>query len=123
MKILLVSLTLSLLVVPCAGRPTNDTGHSRFSGVYRVYGGSLGDPVAPTHSDSKVMFAIRGSAAKDMFNAMAPDVRDECTAGSGIRMRKKDDENIVCMLTKAGTYSCNFGFDLKSGRSIGGILC
>lgn len=123
MKTLIASLTLALLIVPCTASTTNDTGHAKFSGVYRLYGGSLGDSVAPTRADSKIMFAIHGDAARDMFNAMAPDVRDECTAGSGIRMRKKNNENVVCIRSKQGAYSCNFGFDLKTGKSIGGILC
>lgn len=100
-----------------------ETGHTKFVGVYRIYGGGLGDPLEPTVRDTKIMFAVQGQVARSMFEAMGPDARDACTNGSGLRVRTKDKENLVCIRTKKGDYSCNFGFDLKTGKSIGGSLC
>ena len=89
---------------------------------YATYGFGLGDPQAPTANDSKIAFAIQGSAAKKMFLAMGPDRKDECLGDSPIRFRSKDEEKLVCMKEK-GSYRCCFGFDLRSGKSIGGSLC
>lgn len=97
--------------------------HKKLAGVYRVYGGGLGDPVTPSPTDKKIMFAISGNAAKEMFDAIGPDREDICTEGSSVRVRSKDDEKLFCMRSAKGAYSCNFGFDLVSGKSIGGIVC
>lgn len=97
--------------------------HKKVAGVYRVYGGGLGDPVTPTPTDKKVMFAIGGTAAREMFDAIGPDKKDICTEGSSVRVRSRDDEKLFCMRSAKGEYSCNFGFDLVSGKSIGGIVC
>ena len=97
--------------------------HKKLAGVYRVYSGGLGDPAAPTPRDKKVMFAISGTAAKEIFEAIGPDKKDICTEGSSFRVRHSDEEKISCMRSAKGEYSCNFGFDLVSGKSIGGIVC
>jgi hypothetical protein len=97
--------------------------HRKLEGVYRIYGGGLGDPVAPTAKDRKVMFSITGEAARELFDALGPDKKDVCTAGSGTRVRARDNDNLFCMRTAEGDYSCNFGFDLRNGKSIGGIVC
>ncbi|QYF94926.1 hypothetical protein KY495_07050 [Massilia sp. PAMC28688] len=100
-----------------------DAGYRAVAGVFQIYGGELGDPVAASKKDAKIAFSIKGQAAIEMFNAMGPDAKDSCTQGSGTRVRKKDNENLVCLRFAEGLYSCRFGFDLKSGRSIGGSLC
>jgi hypothetical protein len=97
--------------------------HSKLEGVYRVYGGGLGDPVPPNAKDKKVMFSITGTAARELFDALGPDKKDVCTEGSGTRVRAKDNDNLFCMRSTKGEYSCNFGFDLRNGKSIGGIVC
>ncbi|MES2128372.1 MAG: hypothetical protein V4463_13980 [Pseudomonadota bacterium] len=97
--------------------------HRAFSGVYGIYGGDLGDPVPPKQRDKKIMFNLRGAAAKDLFDAIGPDVKDECTAADKIRVRKRDGDNLVCMRTNKAEYSCSFGFDLTTGKSIGGSIC
>jgi hypothetical protein len=97
--------------------------HKKIPGVYGIYGGGLGDPVAPTQNDSKISFSIRGTAAKEMFAAMGPDIKDVCTEGSGDRVREKDDGKLSCVRTKKGEFFCNVGFDLRNGKSIGGSTC
>lgn len=97
--------------------------HSRLSGVYRLYGGSLADPTEATQKDKKVMFSLDGEAARKIFDAIGPDRKDLCTDGSGDRVRWRDKQNLFCMRTEKGEYSCNFGFDLRTGKSIGGIVC
>lgn len=90
---------------------------------YATYGNSLGDPTAPTSSDKKVAFEIKGQAAREMFEAIGPDRKDSCLPESDSRFRSRDDEKLVCTKSRKGTYACYFGFDLKSGKSIGGSVC
>ena len=97
--------------------------HKKISGVYRIYGGELGDPVAPTSKDSKLMVSVDGTMAKELFDAIGPDVKDICTEGSGTRVREKDGGRLSCTRSGEGEYSCNFGFDLRSGKSVGGSIC
>lgn len=95
----------------------------KFSGVYHIYGGGLGDPVAPSPQDRKIMFSISGRAAKDIFDAIGPDKKDICSQQSRTRVRSKDDEKLSCRRSEKGEYDCNFGFDLRSGKSLGGVIC
>ncbi len=88
---------------------------------YAIYGFGLGDPIKPTVKDSKITFLVTGNAAKNMFDLMPPDRKDGCV-GEGSRLRFKDNANLVCTKDKDG-YSCYFGFDLKTGKSIGGNTC
>lgn len=120
----------SLLLVLLLGISTHSTAdeswqmeHKQITGVYAIYGGGLGDPVAPTAKDRKIMFSVKGKMAREMFDAIGPDVKDVCTEDTGIRVRKKDDENLSCSKSERGAYACNFGFNLRTGKSIGGIVC
>lgn len=123
MKSLFITAFAALACTVAGAESATATAHTRFAGVYRVYGGGLGDPVAPKASDTKIMFSVDGQVARDMFDAMGPDVQDACTAGTSIRVRKKDNENLVCLRYSRREYSCNFGFQLKTGKSIGGSIC
>ena len=60
--------------------------HKPINGIYGIYGGGLGDPVAPTKDDKKIMFSLRDAVAKDLFESIDPDVKDACTAGSKVRV-------------------------------------
>jgi hypothetical protein len=112
-----------LLSIDALGNEQVETPHKKVTGVYRIYGGGLGDPIPPSPKDTKIMFSLSGSAAKEMFNALGPDMKDICTEGTGLRVRKKDNEKMWCSKSADGEYSCNFGFDLRTGKSIGGIVC
>jgi len=90
---------------------------------YAVYGVSLGDPVAPSRSDNKIAFELQGQVAREMFEAMGSDKKDSCSQDQGVRFRSSDDEKVVCTKSKEGEYSCSFGLDIKSGKSIGGSIC
>jgi len=93
------------------------------SGVYGIYGGGIGDPIAPSRRDANIAFEITGEMAKSMFETMGPDVKDPCTERDGTRVRSKDHDKLRCQLTKDGEYTCSFGFNLKTGKSIGGSVC
>ena len=90
---------------------------------YAFYGGTLGDPVQPSRSDAKVAFNVRGPAARELFEAIGPDRRDGCSAQDGSRYRARDDEKLVCVRYADKTHQCFFGFDLRTGHSIGGSIC
>lgn len=92
-----------------------------FSGHYSIYGGSLGDPVAPNNRSRNIAFTVTGQAARQMFDAMAPDLKDACGTESGLRIRQRAE--LICSYDKKYGYECNFGFDLIDGRSIGGSIC
>ena len=111
------------VLAAAAGSDQAPGPHRKLDGVYRVYGGGLGDPVAPTAKDKKVMFSVTGPAARELFDALGPDKKDVCTEGSGTRVRARDNDNLFCMRSAEGEYACNFGFDLRTGKSIGGIVC
>lgn len=91
--------------------------------TYFVYGRSLGDPGPPGGGDAKVALELAGPAARDLFRAMGPDRRDRCGAEPGSRFRSRDQERIVCTRSAKGEYRCQFGFDLATGKSIGGSIC
>lgn len=112
---------LLLLSAATAWAQQNDPEFKALRGTYMLYSFGIGDPQPAKPDDSKVAFAITGDAARKMFDAMAPDVRDACTAGSGVRVRTKD--KVICQRESASSYHCSFGFDLRTGRSIGGSVC
>lgn len=123
MRTATVCLTALLCVAGIALAAEWDGQFRKFSGGYFIYGGALGDTQPPTAKDVKVAFSVHGAAAKQMFDAMGPDRQDTCGEGSGMRVRHKDEENLSCRRSKEGVYQCNFGFDLRTGKSIGGIIC
>lgn len=93
------------------------------SGEYIIYSGELGDMLPPQAGKKKLAVKISGRAAKDIFNSIGPDDPHACGADNGVRIREKDDGALSCMRSEKGEYSCNVGFDLRTGKSIGGILC
>ena len=88
---------------------------------YAIYGGDLGDTYAPTPNDVHVAFYVRGLAAKEMFDAMGPDKKSECGIEKDGRVREK--EHMACSYRHSSGYQCSFGFDLRSGKSIGASIC
>lgn len=88
-------------------------------GVCARYGGYLDDAVAPIAGDTKVAFRLTGNAAKDMFNAIGPDLENGCPERK-IRLRNSD--MLLCRHRATDGYRCEFGFDLSTGLSIGGSV-
>lgn len=86
-----------------------------------VYSGGLGDPAIPTAQEAKVSFHVTGKAARDLFDHMGADVKNECSSDPKTRMRVK--ESLQCVRYSKSEYSCYFGFNLKDGKSIAGSIC
>ncbi|WP_156885569.1 hypothetical protein [Massilia niastensis] len=119
----LSALLACLLVAGIVSADDESDPYKKFSGTYSIYGGELGAPQAPTPQDKKIAFSINGKAAKELFDALGPDKYDACTESSGTRMRWRDDQKLSCSRSKEGEYACSFGFDLRTGKSIGGSVC
>jgi hypothetical protein len=92
-----------------------------FKGKYSVYSGELGEHQAPTRDDRKVSFLIEGKPAKDLFDSMPPDDKATCSGDKGARSRTKG--SVWCTFQPGDGYTCYFGFDLRTGKSIGGGIC
>src|SRR5438128_526105 len=84
-------------------------------GSYAIYGGGLGDPAPPTKKDKKIAFSLKGEVAKEMFDAIGPDLKDFCGAENGYRARSRDNDQLHCIKIK-NEYNCYFGFDLRTGK-------
>lgn len=123
MKILFSILLLLTGLSAAFASESSNTEHQPITGLYKIYGGGLGDETPPGARDKKVMFSITGAAARDVFEQIGPDKKDNCKAGQGIRVRQRDGGNLFCLRSKEGNYKCNIGFDLITGKSIGGIIC
>jgi hypothetical protein len=85
-----------LLALPVIAAETDPEPYLQATASYRLYGGGLGDPIAPKANDKKVAFSIKGPAARKIFDAIGPDKHDPCTSGSGMRVRHKDHEHLTC---------------------------
>ena len=90
-----------------------------FSGSYATYGAYLDAAGPPVPGDTKVAFHLKGPAAKDMFEAIGPDLSDGCP-DPRIRLRNRD--MLLCRYCPEDGYRCDFGFDLSTGLSIGGSV-
>ncbi|GAB3443376.1 hypothetical protein GCM10027320_34560 [Massilia solisilvae] len=103
-----------------------DYTSGELSGDYVIYGGypTQAEAHAPTPGDAKVAFSLRGTAAKEIYDAIgagpargAPPER-ACTGHPEIKVRERDA--LICRHSPRG-YWCTFGFDLSTGLSIWGI--
>lgn len=105
--------------------PKKDTGGrylaSPLKGDYYMYGGSLGDKSPPSKNDRKLSVMLRGPVAKDLFDNIGPDTKNACSSGPAYREREKGD--LSCIWTKDDGYSCYFGLDVRTGKSMRGIIC
>ncbi|WP_312437848.1 hypothetical protein [Janthinobacterium sp.] len=109
---------VSLLLVHHA-KAVRDYVHQDFFAHYAIYGGYPEDTVAPVAGDTKVAFRLKGAAAKDMFEAIGPDLDHGCPDPQ-IRLRNRD--MLLCRHHPQDGYRCEFGFDLSTGLSIGGSV-
>jgi len=90
-------------------------------GEYTIYSGSLDDQQALTRDDRKLSFIIEGPPAKEIFDAIPPNDKQTCSGEKGARSRTKG--NVWCTFNQGEGYTCYFGFDLRTGKSIAGGIC
>lgn len=101
-----------------------DGSYKQFKGEYLTYSGDLGEQQPPTQADRKASFMVEGPLAKEMFESIGPDLKDACGTLSGLRVRQKGD--VDCTYDKdqrAAPYTCHFGLNLRTGKSITGSIC
>lgn len=120
-KILSVLALLACGMALSQNKPAWKFTYRPFTGDYSIYGGGIGDPYAPTPGNKHVAFWIKGRAAKDMFDALGPDLTGVCGAEDGGRIRQRAE--VICSYHPQDGYQCDFGFDLTTGKSIGGSTC
>lgn len=123
MKTLLV-MALFLSASVNAEETSKWTGANRplTSASYLIYSGEVGDRRPPTNSDKKLAIAIRGQAARQIFETIGPDVKGvSCSAENGERMRSKGE--IWCSYMPSDGYMCFLGFDLRTGQPHPGGSC
>lgn len=103
--------------------PKQDFGPGKLSGYFSLYSGALGDEVLwPNKKDAKVRFTVTGRAAARMFDYMGASATLKNYCEDSVEARSRD--NLMCIRNN-GTHQaeCYFGFDLHSGKSIGGVVC
>ena len=115
---LIIAIAFAVLAFPNA-QAVWEYGYNPFAGKYQVYGGFLDDAHPPSAGDTKVAITISKTAAKEMFNAIGPDVDNGCST-LGLRLRQRD--MLFCRYRLEDGYWCTFGFDLSTGLSIGGAV-
>ncbi|MDR3526997.1 MAG: hypothetical protein P4L57_06920 [Rhizomicrobium sp.] len=92
------------------------------TGEFMLYSGGLGDSGTPTKSNAKINFRIYGDAARQMFeNMSAKSQKPNICAGYGNVMRVRG--NIECDKAPEGSIECFIGIDLKSGKTVYGVIC
>jgi hypothetical protein len=96
-------------------------GPKPFKANYVIYSGDLGEQLAPTRNDRKMSIQVTGQSARDIFDSIGPDIKAECSTEKGDRERRKG--SIWCFYLPSDGYTCYFGFDLRTGKSIDGGEC
>lgn len=122
MKLSLIVAAASLCCVSIAQAISSwDLVYKPLKGQFGVIGGAIGDPYAPALRDKKILFSMEGHAAKEMFDAIGPDIKDTCGTEDGGRVRQKD--SLSCRYRKSDGYVCDFGLDLMTGKTVPGSTC
>jgi hypothetical protein len=108
-----------LISLSAFGEP--DSTPRKFSGEYSFYSGSLGEIALPTRKDAKVSMEISGTVAARMYGYMGAAAKiNSCNDTEDTRSR----DQLVCIREKtSGSVTCHFGFDMRTGKSIGGVIC
>lgn len=89
---------------------------------YAIYSGAAGERQPPTQHERKLAIAIKGDAAKEIFDSLYPDIKGvTCTSEDGERLRRKDE--VWCSYRPSDGYKCFVGFDLRTGKSVSGASC
>jgi hypothetical protein len=124
LSLLIIAAVLLCSLAYAATKQPWDGSYKSFKGDYLVYSGDLGEQQPPTKTDRKAAFVVRGAVAKELFESIAPDLKDACGTMSGLRVRERGD--LDCTYDKdhpASPYTCHFGLDLRTGKSTPGSIC
>ena len=90
--------------------------------TYSIYSGEPGERQAPTKDERKIAIAVKGEAAKEIFDSLYPDAKGvTCTDEKGERLRRKGE--VWCSYRPSDGYKCFLGFNLRTGESLSGASC
>lgn len=123
-KAVIIAATALVSLATVAAQQTWDGTYSSYTVHYLMYSGTLSEKQPPTRTDKRLSFAVQGQLAKEMFDAIGPDLKLACGTTLGMRQRERGD--ISCSYDKDDAkfpYTCHFGLDLRKGRSIEGATC
>jgi hypothetical protein len=123
LALLVATSALFLLAYASTEKPWDGT-YSTFKAHYMIYSNDLDEKQAPTRDDRRMSFMVEGQVAKEMFESIGPDLKDACGASSRLRIREKGD--LECTYDKdmpSSPYTCRFGLNLRTGKSIPGSTC
>ena len=125
MRFGLLAIAVLILSLPSAVQASKEWtfAYLPVTARYAIYGGELGDASPPTERDKRISIYIDGPGAREVFNLIGPDLTDVCGANGDTRIREKDGGRISCIFAPKDGYRCYFGFDLRTGKSIGGASC
>lgn len=119
--VVVVAVAAFLTLAHAADQNAWDWKYKAFGGTYTIYSRELGDRAAPTQSERKLAVRVTGQPAKEIFDSLYPDEKEVCTGEKGARSRSKG--NVWCTFHPGQGYTCYFGFNLRTGESIGGARC
>jgi hypothetical protein len=101
-----------------------DGTYTSYMGRYLIYSNDLDEKQPPTRADRRMALMVEGQMAREMFEVIGPDLKEACGASSRLRIREKGDvECTYDMDTPSAPYTCRFGLDLATGKSIPGSSC
>ena len=123
LAIFVVASSLFLLAYAGTGKPWDGT-YTSYKGNYLIYSNDLDEKQPPTRRDSKMAFMVEGQMAREMFEVIGPDLKQACGASSRLRIREKGDVECTYDLdAPSSPYTCRFGLNLATGKSIPGSTC
>ena len=121
--------TFSLLTLAYASDLTVDPSGlwKPLPAMYKIHSGIVANRTPPTATDRKLTFHVEGKAAKEIFDAIGPDVEPTCNGEKGERERRR--KGIYCTYyppdqkAKGGPYRCWVGVDLITGEAETNVSC
>lgn len=117
--------TAAMFTLACASTKKAWDGSYKTSSLhYLLYSNDLDEAQPPTRADQRLSVAVTGELARQMFEAIGPDLKLACGTTQGMRQRQRGD--VDCSYDKdqsASPYTCHFGIDLRNGKSIAGATC
>lgn len=122
--VLLVATSTFFLLAYASSEQPWDGRYTAYKGRYLSYSNDLDEKQPPTRDDRKISFMVEGQIAREMFESIGPDLKEACGASSRLRIREKGD--VECTYdneTPSSPYTCRFGLNLHTGKSIPGSTC
>lgn len=114
---------LSLAVVGAGTLFAAPTYTGKLSGYWMVFSGMPGDSGPPTKEDTKILIAIEGKPAAEMYRQLGPAVQENNVCGESDLQGRRRGEIDCTHRIKSGEYACYVGMDLRKGKVWGGTAC